>query len=70
MENVAPIHELLKPPKRQLILGVKSPPSPQQNNRLYHSIIATNSTDQKGDHYWSASKPVLLTLSYQYCSHE
>ena len=70
VENVAPIHELLKPPRRQLISGVKSPPSPQQNDRLYHSIIAHTSTDQKSDHYWSASQPVLLTLSYQYCSHE
>ena len=66
----SPIQKLLKPPKRQLISGVKSPPSPQQNNRLYHSIIPSISTDQKSDYYWSASEPVLLTLSYQYCSHE
>ena len=39
----------------------------QQTIPQHHSHT---STDQKGDHYWSASKPVLLTLSYQYCSHE
>ena len=70
VENVAPIHQLLKSPKRQLISGVKSPPFPHRNNKLSHSIIANASTDQKSDQYWSASEPVLLTLSYQYCSHE
>jgi|GEM_PF-4832262 len=63
-----PIHQLLKSPKRQLISGVKSPPFSHQINKLSHSIIAIASTDQKSDHYWSASEPVLLTLSYQYYS--
>ena len=70
VENVAPIRQLLKSPKRHLISGVKSPPFPHRNNKLSHSIIANASTDQKSDQYWSASEPVLLTLSYQYCSHE
>ena len=68
VENIAPIHQLLKSPKRQLISGVKSPPFSHQINKLFHSIIPTTSTDQKSDHYWSASEPVLLTLSYQYYS--
>ena len=64
-----PIHQLLKSPKRQLI-SKERPPFPHRNNKLSYSIIPITSTDQKSDHYWSASEPVLLTLSYQYCSHE
>ena len=79
-----PIHQLLKFPKRQLISGVKSPPSPQQNNRLTHSTIDTTSTDQKKRPLLVSKRtstthpivPVLLTrvtstgqLADQYWSH-
>lgn len=45
MENIVPIHELPKSPKRQLI-SEEPPPFPRLNNKLSHSIIDTTSTDQ------------------------
>ena len=72
----SPIHKLLKPSKRQLISGVKSPPSPQQNNRLYHSIIATppqikkaTTTGQQANQYYSPYRTSTANTSEQHWPH-